>query len=194
MTEPHSLAIDVVRVICDRLTRKAGELRLLIETGCSFEDWLAWEAYLSCKARELSYPYCEVATRPTYGSEGVAGDDGQPSEEVGELRVGGSEDPERHLWVFAEIALLYDGNRAGDGWRQKVAGDMARLKRLGWKKSIAMLVVVAASRATAFDEIKELDVWNQPALTDPCSIVLPDGGSVLVAALDVKQDPADIVA
>ena len=33
----------------------AGDLRLMAETGSSFDEWLNWEAFLACTLREASY-------------------------------------------------------------------------------------------------------------------------------------------
>jgi hypothetical protein len=71
-----------------------------------------------------------------------------------------------------------------------------RLRRLGWKKSAALLIVVAANRGEVLKEYADDDlagwaVWNQPALTDPVVIALPGGGTVILRAFDIKRDPAD---
>jgi hypothetical protein len=193
--DSYTFAVDVFRTVCDRLEARAGDLRLLVETTSSFEEWLNWEAFLACKQREASYPFCEVTAKPTYASEGAADDGGGPDRDLGDLRVGGPDDGADHCWVFAEFALLHDGNRAGGKWLRKIEADATKLKRLGWKKSAALLVVVAASRGDVLTERADYlagsTVWNQPALTDPFFIALPGGGAVVVKAFDIKQDPAD---
>ncbi len=194
MPDSLTFAVDVFRTVCDRLRAKAADLRLLIEDGYSFEEWLAWEAYLACKFRQESYPFSEVTAKPTYASEGVATESGDPDRILGDLRVGGPNDGADHCWLFAELALLHDGNRAGDEWRRAVEADVNKLKRLGWKKSAALLIVVAASQGDVLtewgNERKGYGVWSQPALTDPFDIALPGGGSVVVKAFDIKHDPA----
>jgi hypothetical protein len=125
----------------------------------------------------------------------VVVDDSGPDRKQGDLRVGASDDADDHRWVFAEFALLHDGNRTGDKWRRKIKGDTAKLKRLGWRRSASLLVVVAASKGDVLTEwadyLAQFEVWNQPALTDPFIIALPGGGSVVVKAFDIKRDPAD---
>src|SRR4051812_39686405 len=66
MGSSYQFTVDVFRTVCDRLQAKAADLRLLIEAGTSFVEWLTWEAFLACKLRQESYPFCEVAARPTY--------------------------------------------------------------------------------------------------------------------------------
>jgi hypothetical protein len=194
----YQFAVDVFRGVCNRLAAKAADLRLMAETTSSFEEWLNWEAFLACKLREKGYPFCEVAAKPTYGSEGVATDDGDPDRNSGDLRVGGPNDGAEHCWVFAEFALLHDGNRAGGEWLRKIEGDSEKLKRLGSKKSASLLVVVVAllsDRPTdSVDDLAGCSVWNQPALTDPFTIALPGGGSVLVKAFDIKRDARHTLA
>jgi hypothetical protein len=192
--DSYTFAVDVFRAVCDRLRAKAADLRLMVETTSSFEEWLNWEAFLACKAVQEDYPFCEVAAKPTYASEGVAGDAGDPDRGQGDLRVGYSYADGDHRWVFAEFALLHDGNRAGGKWLREIEADADKLKRLGWKRSTALLVVVAASRGDVMTEWADFlagcAVWSQPALTEPVVIPLPGGGSVVVKAFDVKQDPA----
>src|SRR4051794_9729407 len=127
MGDSYQFAVDVFRTVCDRLAARAGDLRPLVETSSSFEEWLSWEAFLACKQRQESYPFCEVAAGPTYSSEGVADAGGDPDR--GDLRVGGPNDGADHCWVFAEFALLHDGNRAGDGWRWEVEAGADKLRR-----------------------------------------------------------------
>ncbi len=194
MSDSYTFAVDVFRTVCDRLEAKATDLRLLVETTSSFEEWLNWEAFLACKFREANYPFCEVTAKPSYASEGVADDSGDPDLNSGDLRVGGPNEGADHCWVFAEFALLHDGNRAGGKWLRKIEADADKLKRLGWKKSASLLVVVAASRGDVMtewaDALAGCAVWNQPALTDPFAFALPGGGSVVVQAFDIKCDPA----
>ena len=187
MSDAYTFAADVFRTVCDRLEAKASDLRFMVETGSSFEEWLTWEAFLACKFREASYPFCEVAARPTYSSEGVADDGGDPHRRLGDLRVGGPDEGAHHCWVFAEVALLHDGNRAGGEWLRKLEVGADKLKRLRWKRSASLLVVVAASRG---DGLAASAIWNRPALTDPFAFALPGGGSVVIAAFDIKGDPA----
>jgi hypothetical protein len=107
--------------------------------------------------------------------------------------VGGPNDGADHCWLFAEVALQHDGT--GAKWLKKIEADAEKLKRLGWKKSAALLIVVTASRTEVLtewaDDLSGCAVWNCPALTDPCVIPLPGGGSVVVKAFDIKQNPAD---
>lgn len=195
MGDSYQFTVDVFRTVCERLQAKADDLRVLVEAGSSFEEWLAWEAFLACKLGDASYPYCEVVVRPTYSSEGVATDDGDPDRNLGDLRVGGPNDGAEHCWVFAGFVLLHDGNRTSGEWLRKVEADAHKLRRLGWKKSASLLVVVAASRGDVMkewgDDLAGCAVWNQPALTDLFVISLPGGGTVVVKAFDIKRNPAD---
>jgi hypothetical protein len=68
MADSCTFAVDVFHTICNRLSAKAVDLRLMVETTSSFEEWLIWETFLACKLRQESYPFCEVAARPTYAS------------------------------------------------------------------------------------------------------------------------------
>jgi hypothetical protein len=192
MGDSYQFTVDVFRTICERLSARASDLRLLVESGTSFEEWLTCEAFLACKLREESYPFCEVAAKPTYSSEGVTTDDGDPDRNLGDLRVGGFYGDGDHRWVFAEFALIHDGT--GGKWLRKIEADASKLKRLGWKRSASLLVVVVASRGDVLTEwadyLAGFAVWNQPALTDPFVITLPGGGAVVLKAFDVKNDQA----
>lgn len=112
MSDSYTFAVDVSRTVCGRLEARATDLRLMVETGSSFEEWLNWEAFLACKQRQASYPFCEVTAKPGYASEGVA-DGSDPDHNLGNLRVGGPNEGANHCWVFAEFVLLHDGNRRG---------------------------------------------------------------------------------
>ncbi len=195
MGDSYTFAVDVFRTVCDRLAPKSADLRLMVETTSSFEEWLNWEAFLACKFRQETYPFCEVAAKPTYASEGVADDGGDSDRGHGGLRVGGPDEGANHCWVFAEFALLHDGNRAGGEWLRKIEADADKLKQLGWKRSAALLVVLVASRGDVQTEwadfLSGCAIWNQPALTEPVVITLPGGGSVVAKAFDIKHDPAD---
>ncbi len=193
---PDSLpfAVDVFHTVCDRFRSKAADLQLLVEAGTSFEEWLHWEAYLACKLRQESDPFCEVTAQPTYASEGVATEADDPDRTLGDLRVGGPNDGADHCWLFAEIVLAGGAETADRDWVKKAEAATGRLKRLGWKKSAALLIVVMVSHtsdgpAGVSDMANE--IWNQPALTEPCVVPLPGGGSVVVKAFDIKQNPAD---
>jgi hypothetical protein len=192
-----SFAVDVFRTVCVRLRSKAADLQLLVEAGSSFEAWLHWEAYLACKLRQESYPFCEVTAKPTYASEGVATEAGDPDRNFGDLRVGGPNDGADHCWLFAEIVLAGGDESADREWVKRVEAATGRLKRLGWKKSAALLIVVMVSRtidrpAGVADVVNE--VWNRPSLTDPCVIPLPGVGSVVVKAFDIKGSPANMLS
>ena len=193
MGNSYSFAVDVFRTVCDRLAARAADLQLMVETTSSFEEWINWEAFLACKLREATYPFCDVTAKPTYSSEGIAGDGGDRDRGLGDLLVGGPNDGADHCWVFAEFALLHDGNRTGGEWLQKIEADAGKLKRLGWKRSASLLVVVAASTSDVRTEWAEFlagsEVWNRPALTDPFVLTLPGGGSLVVKAFDIKRDP-----
>lgn len=185
---PDSLAfsVDVFRTVCDRLRSKAADLQLLVESGDSFEEWLNWEAFLACKLRQEHYPFCEVSPKPTYASEGVATEAGDPDRNLGDLRVGGPNDGADHCWLFAEIVLLHDDSRSE--YLKKIEADVEKLKRLGWKKSAALLIVVEASRA---ERLANGPMQDRTALTDPFDIPLPGGGKIVVNAFDIKTNRAD---
>lgn len=193
MPDSLTFAVDVFRTVGDRLRSKAADLRLLVQDGSSFDEWLVWEAYLACKLRQENCPYCEVTAKPTYASEGVATVTGDPDGTVGDLRVGGPNDGADHCWLFAEVVLAGDGHNDDRGWVKRAEAATGRLKRLGWKKSAALLIVVAVRTGDVLAGVADgaNEVWNRPALTDPCVIPLPGGGSVVVTAFDVKQNPDD---
>ncbi|QDU19052.1 hypothetical protein [Urbifossiella limnaea] len=194
MGDPHTFAADVFRAVCAGLADKAADLHLLVAADAPFGGWLEGEAFLACRRRQAEHGWCEVAARPTYGSEGVAGADGRPSAACGGLRVGGSGEPGDHCWLFAEVVLLLDGDGRVEEWRARTEAAAARLLQLGWKRSASVLVVVAAGRGDVptdwADDLARLAAWNRPGLADPVVLVLPGGGSVAVRAVDVKRDPA----
>jgi hypothetical protein len=194
MGDSYQFTADVFRTVCERLAAKADDLRLLVESGMSFEEWLVWEGFLACKHRQEGYPFCEVTAKPTYASEGVA-DEADPERNLGDLRVGGPNDGADHCWAFAEFVLLHDGNRTGGEWLRRIEAEADKLRRLGWKKSASLLVVVMASQGHLLTEwtgdLGGCAVWNGAPLTDPFVISLPGGGTVLLKALDIKRDPAD---
>ncbi len=194
MGDVRAFAVGVFRTICHRLGSKAADLELMVEAAAPFEEWLSWEAFLACRYRQSGDPFCEVAAKPTYASEGVTGDDGRHSPGAGGLRVGASYEADDHRWVFAEFVLLREGNRADDGWRREAEEGVARLLRLGWKRSAALLVVAVAGQGDVpagwAAPLAGLAAWNRPALTDPFVLALPGGGTVVVKALDIKRDPA----
>ncbi|MFO0803421.1 MAG: hypothetical protein U0791_09910 [Gemmataceae bacterium] len=199
MSDAHRFAVDVYHIICRRFEEKAADVRLMAETGISFEAWLNWEAYLACKLQQSAYPFCEVTAKPPYGGangEEVKDKNGNPCLKHGDLRVGATYEKGDHRWVFAEFAVLHDGNQQGDKWRRRIEKDVSRLKRLGWVNSISMLVLVAVSQSDVLktwgESLERLDVWNRPALTEPFHFSLPDGGSLLVKAFDVKQREEDV--
>jgi hypothetical protein len=55
MGDSYQFTADVFRTVCDRLSGKAADLRLLVESGTSFEEWLTYEAFLACKLRQEGY-------------------------------------------------------------------------------------------------------------------------------------------
>jgi hypothetical protein len=186
----YAIAVDVFRFVCARLAERAGDLHHLADAGAPLDGWLEGEAYLACRTRSADHPFGEVTARPTYGSEGVVGVDGQPSPDRGGLLVGGVGGPGHHLWVFAEFVLLPDGARRTEDGRARTEAAAARLLRLGWKRSASLLIVVAAGRG----DLTSLAPWSGPALADPFLLALPGGGSVGARAFDVKRDPADTLA
>lgn len=199
MSDAHSFAVDVLRIICRRFEEKAADLRLMAESGTSFKAWLNGEAYLACKLQQAAYPFCEVTAKPPYGGtngEDVNDENGNPYLKRGDLRVGATHEKGDHRWVFAEFAVLYDGNPPYDAWQREVEEDVSRLKRLGWVNSISLLVLVAVSRSDVLktwgESLEGFGVWNRPALTEPFSLSLPDGGSLVVKAFDVKRREADV--
>ena len=194
MPDSLTFTVDVFRTVCDRFRSKAADLRLLVEGGSSFEAWLHWEAYLACKLRQESYPFCEVSAKPTYASEGVATEAGDPDPTLGDLRVGGPNDGADHCWLFAEVVLAGGDENADRGWVKRTEAATGRLMRLGWKKSAALLILVAVCTGDGPAGLADVvnEVWNRPTLTDPCVIPLPSGGSVVVKAFDIKRNPADM--
>lgn len=178
MADSYSFAVAVVGCIGERLSAKAAEVGQLAGTA-AIDGWLVGEAYLACKGRQESYPFCEVEAAPTYASEGVAGEG-----EVGGLRVGGPDGGADHCWLFAEYVVV-----GHEGWQGNptVVAAADRLKRLGWKKSAALLIAVTVNR----DGVSPAGAaWDRPALTAP--VVIPfAGGQIVLTAFDIKREPAD---
>lgn len=184
MADSYPFAVDVFRSLGERLSAKAAELELLIGAA-AFHGWLVGEAFLACKGRQASYPYCEVEAAPTYASEGVIGV-GDPDREAGDLRVGGPDGGANHCWLFAEFVVAGEGS--GGIWQAQFSAAAERLKRLGWKKSAALLIAVAVDRPGGSPAER---VWDRPALTEPVMVLLPGGRAVVLTAFDIKRDPAD---
>lgn len=194
MSDTHAFAADIVRVVCDRLAAKVADLHHLVAADAPFGGWLEAEAFLACREFQTARGFCEVAAGPTYGSEGVAGADGRPSADRGSLRVGGSGEPGDHRWLFAEVVLLLGGEDRHE-WRRRTDEAADRLLRLGWKRSASVLILVAAGAGDIpADRLAGLPAWTRPPLSDPFTLALPGGGSLVVKAIDVKRDPADTLA
>ena len=196
MPDSLTFAVDVVRTVCDRFRSKAADLQLLAEAGSSFAEWLHWEAYLACKLRQEGYPFCEVTAKPTYASEGVATEAGDPDRTLGDLRVGGPNDGADHCWLFAEFVLAGDTDSSDREWVTRAEAATGRLKRLGWKKSAALMIVVAVRAGDGPAGVADAayEGWNQPTLTDACVIPLPKGRSVVVTVFDIKQKGTDTLS
>lgn len=195
MTDNHVFGADVVRIICDRLASKSADIHLMMETKYSFEEWLNWEAYLACRLHQSSYPFCEVTAKPSYRVANGLDEVSEPNRMLGDLLVGASYDKDDHRWLFAEFALLHDGNSIGGKWLEKIRSDVEKLKQLGWERSAAVLFVVVASRVNVQTDwgryLTDFAVWNQPVLTKPSELALPNGGSLVIRAFDIKCDPND---
>jgi len=193
MKDPRQFTSDVFQTVCEWFAHKKAPLETMIGPGAPFRDWIASEAFLACKAREATYPFCEVEAGPSYASEGIG--PGTPSEEVGDLRVGGPDAGANHCWLFAEFAFL--GGTASLAGPAEIEARAARLLRLGWKKSSSLLVVVLASHGDPMKEwagyLANSGPWNRPALARPFVINLAGGGSVAFKAIDIKRDPADTI-
>lgn len=114
MTDSYNFAVDVFRTVCDRLATRATDLRMMVEAGLRFEEWIVWESYLACKPQEAADRYCEVEVKPTYASEGGVDGDGNAVGNRGGLRVGGANDGANHCWLFAEFVLLRNDDFLGD--------------------------------------------------------------------------------
>ena len=191
MPDPRQFTLEVFQMVCGGLEANKAGMPSLDMPGDRFREWIVQEAYRACKARETDYPFCEVALRPTYASEGV-NTDGQ----WGDLRVGGPDEGANHCWLFAEFAWLDAADMPGClGRLEAKAGN---LLRLGWKKSSALLVAAFASRDVLAKErdarLAESAAWNRPALAKPFVVSVPSGGgSVMLKAFDIKRDPGDII-
>lgn len=183
MDTPHTMAVEVLRLIGERLRSKPADLHDLVQSAASSKEWLAAEAFFACKPREIAGDFCEVVARPTYGSENVLDDSGQPDSTRGDLRVGGSYETTDHRWFFAEFVVIHNIDEP----QRVIEAAIARLKRLGWKRSIsAMILVVASPNDTPA-------MWNTPALDEPLVLSLPDGGSISIKAFDIKRDPSHVI-
>jgi hypothetical protein len=184
MLDSYQFAVDVVQTIGNRLATKVTELSLLSGADASFSEWFVWEAFLACKQRQASYPFCEVMAKPTYASEGVP-DDGTS----GDLRIGGPDEGANHCWAFIEFILLDRAHDAHEATSRMLTAAVERLKRLGWKKSAALLLVLAINERG----LATCEVLPQPIVTAPCVIALPNGGTAILNAFDCKRDPAHIL-
>jgi len=193
MKDPRQFTSDVFQTLCEWFEKKKATLETMVGSSAPFRDWIASESFLACKAREATYPFCEVAAGPSYASEGVGAE--TPFEEAGDLRVGGPGDGANHCWVFVEFAFL--GKPVSSEGPREIDARASRLLRLGWKKSSSLLVVVLASHGDPLKEwaghLANCGPWNRPALARPFVINLPGGGSVAFKAIDIKRDPADTI-
>lgn len=195
MNDSHSFAIDVLDLVCRRFEAKAADVSLLVESDARLKPWLVGEAYLACKLQQSTNPFCEVMAEPPYGGtngENVKDEDDNPLLKRGDLRVGATFEPGDHRWVFAEFAVLHPGIRDIEKWRKNVEKSAARLKRLRWVNSIALLVIVVVNGPDRSGDLDGFDVWNRPALTKPFACPLPDGGSLVIKAFDIKQRESDV--
>lgn len=195
MSDSHRFAVDVLELICQRFNAKAADLRLLADSGSALKPWLVGEAYLACRLRQSTYPFCEVTAKPPYGGtngENVRDEDDNPFLKRGDLRVGATFEQGDHRWVFAEFAVLHAGIRDIGQWHRKVEKSVSRLKRLRWVNSIALLVVVVVNGADRSEGVDGFDVWNRPALAAPFDCPLPGGGSLVIKAFDIKQNESDV--
>lgn len=193
--ETLPFAMDIVEIIWARLRSQAESLHHFLEGDVSYENWLKAEAYLACRERLAQKLFCEVTHQPTYGSEGVIGSTGQPSENCGALRVGGSGEPGDHRWLFAEFVLLKDGDNVFDEWREKTESAIVRLLELGWKRSASILVIVAGCLEDDLGQwsknLEKIPAWNRPLLLPQLRLILPKGGVLVAKAFDIKRNPED---
>lgn len=199
MTDAHRFAVDVLRIISDRFQEQAADLGRMAASGAAFDGWLNGEAFLACKLQQSGYPFCDVTLKPPYGGEngeGVMDANGNPCLKRGDLRVGATDEKGDHRWVFAEFVLLHGGDRDGDDWPQRIEQVVSRLKRLGWVNSISLLILVLVSQSEVLKEwgerLQRSGIWSRPALTQPFTLSLPGGGTLVVKAFDVKQDEANV--
>lgn len=180
MLDSTTFAVAVARVIGEQLAAKRHELALLMQSHAPFKEWVAREAYLACQLGTTSVPFSEVTAMPTYASEGI------PSEGTGDLRVGGPDDGANHCWAFVEFVVSPDAGRATSA----ISVHVERLRRLGWKKSAALLVVLyGASQPT-----NGRTLLNQPTLCKPLTFALPNGTWAILEVFDVKVDPTHILS
>lgn len=195
MSDSHRFAVDVLDLVCRRFESKAADL-VVIAGAEPFKAWLIGEAYLACKARQATFPFCEVTANPPYGGangEEVKDENDNPYLKCGDLRVGATFEKGDHRWVFAEFAVLHAGTRDTEKWRRKVETSVSRLKRLGWVNSIALLVIVVVGGPDGVSIPEDFEkIWNRPPLTEPFTCLLPDGGSLTVKAFDIKQRDSDV--
>lgn len=189
MIDSITFTVDVVRAISKRVEIKLDEIGLLVASGERFQEWLVWEAFLACCVRSESYPYCEVVAKPTYASEGVIVDDSS-ARQTADLRVGGPNDGANHCWAMIELVLVQQREDTLDASLQEMTTAIGRLRQLGWKKSAALLIVVAINPSA---ELTHSDVWQRPTVLAPLLFTIPGQGTLIIKAFDVKQDPANIL-
>lgn len=177
--------------VFDRIVQRLQSRRedLFTLTGCtgSFEEWLNWEAYIACKAVP---EWCCIA-KPKYG--GTDGFDVTHPEYkncLGDIAVKRNEPGGGERWVFAEMALLHDGNRNGK-WRDKIACDIEKLRSVPFVNDIRLMVVIASSHRvitsdTAWETyLRGVQIWGSP--TPFCQTVqLQPHGSLVARAFQVS--------
>lgn len=186
MPDSLTFTVDVFRTIGDRLRSKAVDLQVLAESRFPLEDWFRAESFLACRQQQEHYPFCEVETRPSYASEGVSAEPGELGRDCGDLRVGGPNAGADHCWLFAEIVPV-----SGNPSEPRMEAAIGRLQRLGWKKSAALLIVVAASPDDTPPNWAGSPLEFRTQLVEPVVISFPAGGSVVVSAFDIKTNPVD---
>lgn len=179
VTQSTTLQHEVVDAIGKRLAARASDLYVLTSSTGSFEDWVNWEAYIACK----SNPEWYCIAKPTYRDFEVT--DSRYVNALGDLAVMRKE-PHGERWVFAEFALLHDGNINGK-WREKIANDIEKIRSVPFENDIRLLFVVASSHRDICRDPKwaqhlaAIPIWNEVASLHGSFPLNPSGTFVLKA-------------
>lgn len=183
---PTTLQHEVFDAIGRRLAARASDLFVLTSSTGSFEDWVNWEAYIACK-RNPDW-YC--IAKPTYRDFDVT--DGQYASALGDLAVNRME-PHGERWVFAEFALMHDGNQ-NTKWREKIAADVEKLRSIPFVNDVRLLIVIASShRDIGHDHgwgrhLDAIPVWNQQTPWHG-SFPLDPSGTFVLKAFEIQDRP-----
>jgi hypothetical protein len=148
------LAREVFQVVCRRLSDRARELELFLESGHSFESWLHWEAYAACRLHGWM-----AQLRPAYASAGLMG-----SRDDADLLA---RDPASARRVLVELAVICDWTT--NRWIAPINLDTANLSRPLSPDVESLQLILAASPNSGIEVNRQwkgwlgmTSVWSRP--------------------------------